>query len=146
MANPKAYNNGIATQFKQRLDVELADKPIPVRLPVDVDAAVRQLPDRSAWLRRVITEAAQRELMQPTKATPGRKEKPKQFKTFRRLNLSAGQRLIINGHRCIMKGWIGDAGDEIEVRFEEKVSIAGKRPVLNARVKASEVESFAVES
>lgn len=29
----------------------------------EVDAAVRSLPSITAWLRRVITEAAQRELM-----------------------------------------------------------------------------------
>jgi hypothetical protein len=145
MANPKAYQNGIATQFKQRLDVELAEKPIPVRLPVDVDAVVRQLPNRSAWLRRVITAAAQQELMPPQKETR-RSAKSSKLATFRKFNLSAGQRLVINGHACTMKGWIGEGGDEIEVRFDEKVAIAGKRPVLNARVKASEVESFAVES
>ncbi|NJK29792.1 MAG: hypothetical protein HC940_06405 [Acaryochloris sp. SU_5_25] len=33
------------------------------RVPVPIDAAVRSLPNRSAWLRRVITEAAKRELM-----------------------------------------------------------------------------------
>jgi hypothetical protein len=144
MANPKAYKNGTATQFKQKLTIELAEKPIPVRLPVDVDAAVRQLSDRSSWLRRVITEAAQRELMQPTQATPGRKDKPKPFTTFRRLGLGAGQRLKINSHLCTMKGWIGEDGDEIEVRFDEKVAIGGKRPVLNARVKVSDVESFSL--
>jgi len=30
---------------------------------LDIDAAVRSLPNRSAWLRRVITEAARRELL-----------------------------------------------------------------------------------
>jgi hypothetical protein len=34
-----------------------------VKLLESIDAAVRSLPNRSAWLRRVITEAAQRELM-----------------------------------------------------------------------------------
>jgi hypothetical protein len=33
------------------------------RVPIHIDAVVRSLPNRSAWLRRVITEAAQRELM-----------------------------------------------------------------------------------
>lgn len=41
----------------------LADSPMMVRLFRDVDAVIRQHPNRSAWLRRVITEAAQRELM-----------------------------------------------------------------------------------
>jgi hypothetical protein len=41
----------------------LADHNLGVRVAVDIDAAVRSLPNRSAWLRRVITEAARRELL-----------------------------------------------------------------------------------
>jgi hypothetical protein len=41
----------------------LAVRQVQVKLPVSVDAVVQALPNRSAWLRRVITEAAQRELM-----------------------------------------------------------------------------------
>jgi hypothetical protein len=41
----------------------LADAQLQVRVFRDIDAAVRSLPNKSAWLRRVITEAAQRELM-----------------------------------------------------------------------------------
>jgi hypothetical protein len=41
----------------------LADRQIQVRLTRNVDAAVRSLPNKTAWLRRVIAEAAQRELM-----------------------------------------------------------------------------------
>jgi hypothetical protein len=41
----------------------LAKEAARVRLPVHIDSAIRALPNRSAWLRRVITEAAQRELM-----------------------------------------------------------------------------------
>lgn len=41
----------------------LASQPLCVKVPKEVDAAVRSLSDTSAWLRRVITEAAQRELM-----------------------------------------------------------------------------------
>jgi hypothetical protein len=41
----------------------LAPKQVQVRLPLSIDAVVQSLPNRSAWLRRVITEAAQRELM-----------------------------------------------------------------------------------
>ena len=42
----------------------LAESPLMARVPVHIDKTVRLLPNRSAWLRRVITEAAQRELMQ----------------------------------------------------------------------------------
>jgi hypothetical protein len=41
----------------------LAASGLIARVEVPIDAAVRALPNRSEWLRRVITEAAQRELM-----------------------------------------------------------------------------------
>jgi hypothetical protein len=41
----------------------LATVGLIARVPIPIDALVRSLPNRSAWLRRVITEAAQRELM-----------------------------------------------------------------------------------
>lgn len=47
----------------------LADKALSVRLPVSIDAVIRKLPSeqRAAWLRRVLCEAAQRELMADSK-------------------------------------------------------------------------------
>ncbi len=50
------------TRFKPRAD-SLAAKPISVFLKKDTDRLVRLLPNRSEWLRRVITEAAERELL-----------------------------------------------------------------------------------
>jgi hypothetical protein len=41
----------------------LANAILAVRVSTDIDSLVRSLPNKSAWLRRVITEAAQRELM-----------------------------------------------------------------------------------
>jgi hypothetical protein len=41
----------------------LAEKLTCLRLTQSVDEVVRSLPNRSAWLRRVITEAAQKELI-----------------------------------------------------------------------------------
>jgi hypothetical protein len=41
----------------------LAALALSARVPVRIDTIVRQHPNRSAWLRRIITEAAQRELM-----------------------------------------------------------------------------------
>ncbi len=35
----------------------MAEKPIAVRLPVEVDAAIRNMPDRADFLREVITQA-----------------------------------------------------------------------------------------
>jgi hypothetical protein len=47
-----------------------ARKPVSVLLPKDVDSAVRALPNRTEWLRRVITEAAEREgLLKPDQQT-----------------------------------------------------------------------------
>lgn len=56
----------IETRFKQIGDKPLSPKlpPINVRLPSEIDEVVRPLPNRSEWLRRVITEAARRELIQ----------------------------------------------------------------------------------
>lgn len=42
---------------------KLAIAVTSVKLPETIDAVVRSLPNRTAWLRRVITEAAERELM-----------------------------------------------------------------------------------
>ncbi|MGL5066091.1 MAG: hypothetical protein ACRC62_39480 [Microcoleus sp.] len=41
--------------------VNLSKATIQVRLPVEVERIVRSLPNRSAWLRRVIKEAIERE-------------------------------------------------------------------------------------
>ena len=68
---PKGNPNPIQTEeFKagwfKRADEStepLAEKLLCVRLTHSVDAAVRSLPNMSAWVRRVISEAAERELM-----------------------------------------------------------------------------------
>jgi hypothetical protein len=39
----------------------LAERKVQVRLTQSIDAYVRSLPSMSAWLRKVITEAVQRE-------------------------------------------------------------------------------------
>lgn len=39
----------------------LAAKPTQVRLPERIEQAINRLPDRAAWLRRVISEAVERE-------------------------------------------------------------------------------------
>ncbi|MBV9386770.1 MAG: hypothetical protein JOZ78_10125 [Chroococcidiopsidaceae cyanobacterium CP_BM_ER_R8_30] len=44
----------------------LAAKPTQVRLPERVEQSVNRLPNKAAWLRRVIAEALEREgLLQP---------------------------------------------------------------------------------
>lgn len=49
--------------FKPVADEALASQPLCVKVEKAIDARVRALPNKSAWLRRVITEAVQRELM-----------------------------------------------------------------------------------
>lgn len=53
------------TRFQPGGGEGLVQRPICVRLPAEIDAAIRQLPglERSRWLRRVIVEAATRELL-----------------------------------------------------------------------------------
>jgi hypothetical protein len=50
-------------KFKPLSDEPMAERALSVRVARDVDEAVRAVPDRASWLRRVITEAARRELM-----------------------------------------------------------------------------------
>jgi hypothetical protein len=64
MGNPKPkIENLRPTPRSDDTTESLAHAGLMARVPVHIDAAVRSLPNRSAWLRRVITEAAQRELM-----------------------------------------------------------------------------------
>lgn len=55
----------VARQIPRQGDAvgPLAPRMTAVRLPVEVDRIVHSVPEKAAWLRRVITEAAQRELM-----------------------------------------------------------------------------------
>jgi hypothetical protein len=68
---PKA-KEFIEQQFKAQGEIttDLSKKAIAVKLPVDVDVVVRSVPNMAAWLRRVITEAAQRELIQGDESLP----------------------------------------------------------------------------
>jgi hypothetical protein len=50
------------TRFKPELNA-LASQPVSVFLPKDLDAIVRSLPNRSHWLRRIISEAVYQELL-----------------------------------------------------------------------------------
>jgi hypothetical protein len=64
MANPKPKTEYLRPiQRMDDTEEPLAALALSARVPVHIDAVVRQQPNRSAWLRRVITEAAQRELM-----------------------------------------------------------------------------------
>jgi hypothetical protein len=63
--NPAAHLPKLPRADKTQGD--LAAQITGVRLPINIDAVVRSLPNRTAWLRRVITEAAQRELIEGEK-------------------------------------------------------------------------------
>jgi hypothetical protein len=58
------------TRFKPQPD-SLAPIALSAKVKKDIDALVRALPNRSEWLRRVITEAAQRELMSKDEEVKG---------------------------------------------------------------------------
>jgi hypothetical protein len=60
--NPKLENLKHFDRADESSEV-LSSKAISIKLPKDVDAVLRKHPQKSAWLRRVIVEAARRELM-----------------------------------------------------------------------------------
>ena len=41
----------------------MAEKPITIRLPVDVDVAIRNMPNRTEFLREVISQAVREKLV-----------------------------------------------------------------------------------
>lgn len=50
-----------STQRFQEKPGAYARTPVSVLLPKEIDQVIRALPNRTEWLRRVITEAAERE-------------------------------------------------------------------------------------
>jgi hypothetical protein len=64
MVNPKPKTEYLRPiQRMDDTEEPLAALALSARVPIHIDAIIRQQPNCSAWLRRVITEAAQRELM-----------------------------------------------------------------------------------
>jgi len=67
MARMDIWKDGVETRFKPQGELppgaRLAKKPLAVKVLEEVDIAVRSLPEQAAWLRRVICEAAERELL-----------------------------------------------------------------------------------
>lgn len=49
-------------KLKQIYDKPVAEYPVAVKLPVDLDAYVRSLPNKSEWLREAVAEKYQREV------------------------------------------------------------------------------------
>jgi hypothetical protein len=61
-----AERRDIETRFKPLREKPLSKRMTAVRLPVEIDLAVQSLgtpSERAEWLRRVICEAAERELI-----------------------------------------------------------------------------------
>ncbi len=52
------------TRFQAQGPVPMAERPLSVRLPADLDAQVRSLDNRTEWLREAIIEKLQREAEQ----------------------------------------------------------------------------------
>jgi len=58
--------------LKPLRDVALADKPLCCKIDRDIDAIIRTMPERSAWLREAIETAAIEQGLVPLKDnTPG---------------------------------------------------------------------------
>lgn len=58
VATPRDKHSG---KFQQIGSESLAEKPICVRFPVEIDEALRAMPDKADWIRRAVFELAKRE-------------------------------------------------------------------------------------
>ena len=58
------------------LGLKLSDKAYGVKLPGDIAAALESLPQRSAWLRKVICAAVERELLSQGAGTGNQEPSP----------------------------------------------------------------------
>lgn len=55
-------NSNPVCKFNRQTDLELAPQMTGVRLPLELDAYVRSLPNKSEWLRAAIAEKYAREV------------------------------------------------------------------------------------
>jgi hypothetical protein len=65
MPRKKPVRADVLTRFQQQGTVPMAKQPVTVRLPEDIDAIVRALPDRNAWLRSAILEKLDQDNLLP---------------------------------------------------------------------------------
>ena len=63
----KYKRNPQTGRYVESGEAEMATRPISVRLPADIDAKVRAMPDRTKFLRDAIAKALQ-ELEEPQSA------------------------------------------------------------------------------
>ncbi len=52
------------SRFESPYEKPMAEKPLSVRVEVDIDAYVRSLANRTGWLREAIAEKYQRDLQE----------------------------------------------------------------------------------
>jgi hypothetical protein len=64
MSNPNPKVEQLKPYQSVAGKVQLAEQPLAVRVNEKVDALIRKLPNKAEWMRRVLTEAAERELLQ----------------------------------------------------------------------------------
>ena len=63
MSNPRCKKDLITGRFISGDTPRMADKPICVRLPVEIDRTLRDLPNRTKFLRDVITKAVREQII-----------------------------------------------------------------------------------
>ena len=63
MSNPNPRTDHLKPYQAVANDVQLAEKPLAVRVNEEIDAVIRALPNKTEWMRRVLTEAAKKELL-----------------------------------------------------------------------------------
>ena len=62
MSNPRYKKDDTTGKFVTGDNPPMAENPICVRLPVDVDRTLRNMPDRSTFLRELITKAVRKQI------------------------------------------------------------------------------------
>jgi len=80
MARRDIYKDGVATRFKPQGEIppgaRIAKRPLTVKVLEEFDTVIRALPEPSAWLRKVISEAARKELLNQEQGTASEKPHP----------------------------------------------------------------------
>ena len=75
MARRDIYKDGVATRFKPQGEIppgaRIAKRPLTVKVLEEFDTVIRALPEPSAWLRKVICEAARKELLDQSQGGTG---------------------------------------------------------------------------
>ena len=61
VSSPKFRQDEQTGKFIPTGEPVMAEKPICVRLPIDVDEALRKMPNRTKFLREVISEAVRQQ-------------------------------------------------------------------------------------